>query len=484
MAFDAKRCRHVAQCIRKGTGFPDVSGAVQSLLFPRQAELFKSAIHNRQTAALAGRRSGKTSTLLAIIVFAGFCGWSVLIVYPNAKQARNKMLGKLVRLAKLFGLRVHTRAQDGIVELGVKGGTLEIGSAHTRDAIDSIRGDGLDLAIIDEPAAIADELLIYLMDEVIGPQLMDRMGRWVMTGTPPEQPIGRWAEITDADRNEKQENADARWHLIMGWSYEDNPELKDPERTIDAELARMGKTRESDTFLREYKAQTVSNDSVRPLHWTSANDYNDLPKDARGVYLVPVLKVTGVDIGWTDEDAIGTIYVYRGSVYLVEEEIQARQTDFQLADMLIGPKDEKEKRTGGGTLGRHRPEVTVGDSAQAKSIANLQAMGVPIIGARKGRGSVALGLKQIDDLMREGRFFAKRSSRFVRDSAIIQWKVPGKTLKEKPHSNIIPAVRYALDEVPPQYFLTPPPALAPSIFDDPLLKNLLKDPNADRPNYG
>ena len=464
MAFDGNKVRSVAAKIRKGTLHAQT--AIRTLLFARQQELFDSAFTNRQTAALAGRRSGKTSTILAIIALAGFCGWNVLIVYPNAKQARSKMLGKFVRLAKLLGLRVHTRMSDGIVEIGRGGGTLEIGSAHTRDAIDSIRGDGIHLAIIDEPAAMDDELLIYLMDEVVGPQLLDHGGHWVMTGTPPKMPIGRWAEIVDEIANAKRENADARWNLIMGWTYHDNPELKDPERTIDAELARMGKTRDSDTFLNEYMAQVVSSDSVRPLHWTAANDYDELPDTP------PILKVTGVDIGWTDEDAIGTLYVWRGAIYLVEEEIQARQTDPQLAAKL------RENRAA------HNPDILVGDSAQAKSIANLQAENLPIIGAKKGRGSVALGLKQLDDLMREKRFFAKRASRFVRDSAIIQWKQPGKSLKEKPHSNIIPAVRYALDEVPPQYLLPPPPAKAPTIFDDPVLKGMMVDPNADRPNYG
>jgi hypothetical protein len=87
--------------------------------------------------------------------------------------------------------------------------------------------------------------------------------------------------------------------------------------------------------------------------------------------------------------------------------------------------------------------------------------------------------------MREKRFFAKRGSRFVRDSAIIQWKQPGKSLKEKPHSNIIPAVRYALDEIPAQYLLPPPPAKAATIFDDRHLKALmeLSNPPADRPAY-
>lgn len=483
MAFDVVRTRAVARAIRTGTVYSSVQAAIRTLLFARQQELLDSALTRRQTAALAGRRSGKTSALIALIVLCGFIGWNVLIVYPNAKQARNKMLGKLVRLAKLLGLRVHARKSDGIIELGTKGATLEIGSAHTRDAIDSIRGDGVHLALIDEPGAMDDELLIYLMDEVIGPQLMDHGGHWVMTGTPSPVPIGRWAEITDESINAKIENDDARWNLIMGWTYHDNPELVDPERTVDAELARMGKTRESDTYQREYLAQTVSNDSVRPLHWTSANDYTDLPAYPDGRPRAPIFKVTGVDIGWTDEDAIGTLYVYRGAVYLVEEEIQNRQTDEQLAAKLIGPREEVLRGQRGGTLARHKPDVTVGDSAQAKSIANLQAAGVPIVGAKKGRGSVPLGLKQLDDLMRERRFFAKRTSRFVRDSAIIQWKAPGKTLKEKPHSNIVPAVRYALDEVPPQYLLPPPPEKAPSIFDNAILKNLLTPPNQDRPKY-
>lgn len=467
MAFDAVRCRAAAKAIK--TGAKHAQTAIRELLFPRQQELFESAIRHRQTAAEAGRRSGKTSVLLALIALCGFVGWNIVIVYPNARQARNKMLGKLVRLCRLLGLRVHTRASDGIIELGTRGATLEIGSAHTRDAIDSIRGDGVHIAIIEEPGAMDDDLLVYLMDEVLGPQLMDHMGHWVMTGTPSPVPIGRWTEVTDEEAAAKQANADARWNLIMGWTYHDNPELKDPERTVDAELARMGKTRDSDTYQREYLAKKVSNDSERPLHWTPKNDYDQLPRGE------PVLKVAGVDIGWDDEDAIGTLYVYRyprASIYLVEEDIENRQTDPQLAMKL------RTNRT------THSPEITVADSANAKSIANLQAEGIQIIGAKKGRGSVAMGLKQLDNLLREGRFFAKKGSRFAKDAAAIQWKVRGKTLKEKPHSNIIPAVRYGLDEVPAPYFLDPPAPPAPTVFDSPLLKSVLTNPNADPPRYG
>lgn len=468
MAFDAVKTRAAGRAIRTGdtSVFATIQAAIRSLLFPRAQELFDSAIWNRQTAALAGRRAGKTSTILALIVLCGFMGWDVLIVYPNAKQARNKMLGSLVRLAKLIGLRVHSRKSDGIVEIGVKGATLEIGSAHTRDAIDSIRGDGTFIVIIDEPGSIDDDLLVYLMDEVVGPQLMDHGGHWVMIGTPRRPPVGRWTDITDPEINAKITNADAKWNLIMGWTYKDNPHLKDPERTVDAELARMGKTRESDTYLVEYMAQPATSDSDRPLHWTSANDYTDLPA------WPPVLKVVGVDIGWTDEDAIGTLYVYRGCVYLVEEDIDPLQTDMQLALKL------RTNRTA------HAPEITVADSANAKSIANLQAMGISIVGAKKGRGSVPMGLKQLDNWLRERRFFAKRGSRFVRDAALIEWKVKGKTLKEKPHSNIIPAVRYALDEVPAPFFLDPPPAPPATIFQNPVLAGLMTNPNADRPNYG
>ena len=476
MALDVPRLRRVGTQIRKG--LLSARDALRTLLFSRQQEAFDSVLTHRQTACRAGRRSGKTFLILAVIILAGFCGWNVLIVYPNAKQARNKLLAKLVRFAKLLGLRVNTRTQDGIVTLGA--GTLEIGSAHTRAAIDSIRGDGVHLAIIDEPGAIEDQNLVYLMDEVIGPALMDHGGRWLMTGTPSPVPIGRWEEIISSLI--PTENADAIWHLVgtadKPWTYDDNPELRDPERTVDAELARMGKTRESDTYLREYRGQSVSMDSVRPLHWTQANHYDQLPETS------PIFKVTGVDIGWTDEDAIGTLYVWRGAVYLVEEEVQNRQTDPELAAKLMGPLEERREGKIGGTLGRHQPQITVGDSAQAKSIANLQAEGVPIVGAKKGRGSVAMGLKQLDDLMREGRFFAKRGSRFVRDAAVIQWKEVGKTLKAQPHSNIIPAVRYALDEVPAQYLLPPPAPVLPTIFDDPLLKNLMRDPNADVPSYG
>lgn len=466
MAFNAEKVRAAGECIRRGIYTP--RDAIRRLLFTLQRRLYDSVLDNRQSAALAGRRSGKTSTIITLIALVcGYLGWQVVLVYPDARQARAKVIGKLARFCRLLGLRVHTRMTDGIVEIGR--GTLEIGSAHTRSAIDSIRGDGAHLCIIDEPASIEDDSLEYLMDEVVGPSLMDHGGHWLMTGTPSEVALGRWWSVTDAPAST---NVDAIWHVIRDWDYTHNPELKDPERTIDAELARIGVTRNSDKFLREYKAQYVASDLVKPLHWTAANDYEHLPMTEDGRPLEPAMKVLGIDIGFTDEDAEGVLYIWPGAIYLVEEDIAPEQTDHQLAIMTRGMQ------------ARHRPHISAADSANAKTIATLQADGIPVIGARKGRGSVPMGLKQLDSLLREVRFFAKKDSRFVKDAANIRWKDPGKTLRKSPHSNIIPAVRYALDEVPPQYLLpaaAPPPA--PTILDNPILRALMADPNPDRPDY-
>lgn len=462
MAFIPDKVWAAGECIRQRLLTP--ADAIIELLFELQRSLIRSVLANHLTAALAGRRSGKTSAVIALICLAcGFLGWNVLLVYPNARQARNKALGKIRRLARGLGLYVHERSSDGVMEIGL--GSLEIGSAHSRAAIDAIRGDGTALAIIDEPGSIEDDLLVYLMDEVVGPMLLDTGGKWLMTGTPGQVPVGRWWDITEGLPT--SENPDAIWNVLKEWTYRDNPNLLDPERTIDAELARAGKTRDSDTYLREYLAQWVSSDTVRPLHWTPANHFDVLPTDA------PVMKILGVDIGWSDADALGMLYVYRGRLYADEEEEKTKQTDPQLAAMI------REFRV------RHSPDIIVGDSAQAKSIANLQAEGIPIVGAKKGRGSVGIGLSNMDSLLREARFFARRTSKFARDAAIIRWKpgFVGKQLAKVPHSNIVPAFMYALDEVPAPLLLPPPPPAPPSIFDNPVLKGLLADPNADRPNY-
>lgn len=462
MAFLPDKVWAAGECVRRRLLAP--TDAILELLFELQRRLVRSVLTNHLTAVLAGRRSGKTSAVIVLICLAcGFLGWNVLLVYPNARQARNKALGKIRRLARGLGLHVHERASDGIMEIG--GGSLEIGSAHSRAAIDAIRGDGVDLAIIDEPGSIEDDDLVYLQDEVVGPMLLDTGGRWLMTGTPGQVPIGRWYDITQGAP--VSDNPDAIWNLIPDWTYRDNPNLVDPERTIDAELARAGKTRDSDTFLREYLAQWVSSDSVRPLHWTPRNDFDLLPSD------LPVLKILGIDIGWSDADALGMLYVYRGRLFCDEEDEANKQTDPQLAVKIRGFQ------------ARHAPHIIVGDSAQAKSIANLQAEGIPIVGAKKGRGSVGMGLGNLDGLLREVRFFARKASKFARDAAIVRWRpgYVGKQLAKTPHSNIVPAFMYALDEVPAPLLLPPPPPVPATVFDDPVLRGLLAPANPDGPNY-
>jgi phage terminase large subunit len=89
----------------------------------------------------------------------------------------------------------------------------------------------------------------------------------------------------------------------------------------------------------------------------------------------------GVDFGYTDPTAIVAIYGYLGG-YIVEElAFQKEMSNSQIAALLL-----------------NKPRaLIVADSADPKSIADIQSHGLTIVGADKGRDSVINGISNVQE---------------------------------------------------------------------------------------
>ena len=111
---------------------------------------------------------------------------------------------------------------------------------------------------------------------------------------------------------------------------------------------------------------------------------DEIPHEAR-------LERRYIDFGYTnDETAIGDIYYWNGGYIIDEQVYQTGLLNKQIGDTLI-----------------NLPKVlTIGDSAEPKSIAELRTYGINIIGCKKGKDSVIHGIHAVQE---QSIFVTKRS---------------------------------------------------------------------------
>lgn len=132
---------------------------------------------------VSGRRSGKTFYGVAAAVDGALrdpetnlLAWrrNVAYVFPTYKMAKRLAWSPLVELARPY---TYDRNSTDLVLTLVNGSKIYLGGANTPD---SLRGLGLDLAILDE---FADQDPVAWL-EVLRPALADRRGRGLVIGTP------------------------------------------------------------------------------------------------------------------------------------------------------------------------------------------------------------------------------------------------------------------------------------------------------------
>lgn len=146
----------------------------------------------------------------------------------------------------------------------------------------------------------------------------------------------------------------------------------------------------------------------------------------------------GLDFGYSvDPASLVAIYYYNGG-YIVDE--------------LIHRKEMSNKKIADFIMNSEMPNVLViADSAEPKSIAEMQEYGVHIIGANKGPGSVNQGIQWVQD---QRMSVTKRSANVIKAYRNYMWKTDrdGNFLDLPDHnlSDAMDAVRYGMETLRPQ----------------------------------
>jgi hypothetical protein len=319
------------------------------------------------------------------------------------------------------------------------GSTIYLSGAKDEVEIEKFRGLPIKLCYIDECQSFK-EYIKSLIDDIIGPALMDYAGTLALIGTPGPIPSGYFYECSV--KNDV-------WSK-HSWTFWDNPFIaaksgKTHQEILDRELKRRGVTITDPSIQREWNGKWILDSEALLIKYAEkTNHYETLPPHVKFNYIM------GVDIGFKDSDAICILGWSENdkTTYLVEELITPKQGITELAaqiSMLQKKYDVAKIVMDMGGLG-----LKIGEEIIRRHL-------IPVEAADKKRKMENIEL--LNDALRTGKFKAKGNSTFAQDS----YKVEKDLDKSKPdrivisdrfHSDIIDAVLYAF-KLSPAYAMEP-----------------------------
>lgn len=395
--------------------------------------------------AVCSRRSGKTIACAADLSHHA-------IIYPDTPQlyvtlarttAKKIIWPELMKINHRFKLGAKSNETELSMKFPNKSMIYVSGASDKRE-VDKFRGMPIKKVYIDEGQSFHNEIIQYLIDDVLGAALMDYAGTLSLIGTPGAVPVGYFH---DCAKKEELANAWSRHY----WTYWDNPfiPLKSGlthQQGLDRELKRRGVSTDDPSIQREWFGRWVLDlNSLLITYDPIKNHYDQLPQ-AKWNYIM------GIDLGFNDADALAVIAWSESdpSTYLVEELVTSKQGITELVHQIESLRSRFDISkflldTGG-----------IGKKVAEEIIRRYQ---IPVIAADKARKMENIAL--LNDSLRTSRFKAKKDSRFAQDSYLLEIDRDKTTpdrikVKDSFHSDIIDAVLYAFKESPAFTYQAPP----------------------------
>ncbi len=272
--------------------------------------------------------------------------------------------------------------------------------------------------VIDEAGSFGPHIAA-LVEQVLGPALLDFRGTMVLVGTPTARCAGWFYEAT-TDRSKG-------WS-VHHWSLLDNPFLPDGRvgtvAYLEDEKRRRGWTEQTPGFLREYRGQWVRSDDVLVYHYDQTkNDFDELPAGHVWSYVI------GGDVGFRDR-AAWTVLAWSETspaAYFVHSEAKAGLIPYELAQVwkrLLVSYPNAQCVMDCGALG-----LPIAEEFRSR-------YGLPIIAADK-RDKLA-GIELLNGDLRTGKLFARHGSRLTEEWQQLQFDAKVSTRdpqarREDPH---------------------------------------------------
>lgn len=325
-------------------------------IFPLYQELFKEQLEfvlapSRYSAALCSRRAGKTT---ACAVYAiqellhnpGSLGLYLALTDESVEKIFMPIVQPLIKKYKVSCIVKKDELKFS------NGSTLSIYGANHPNKIEGFRGTKLRVCIIDEAASFKEDILRYLIDEIILYALSDLGGRLLLVGTPASHCSGMFYNITTFKEGV------GVWDVKM-WNAFDNPHQAKQHDIIIEDICRSKKSdRYHPKILREGYGQWATDDDDKIIKdFTVTNEKLE--------YKIGEWRsVIGVDFGFNDKTAFSVIgWRYNNpTAYVLETiEFDGKANSHEGSVSKIGSILQELKR-------RYRPLSIVGDPAGASKL--------------------------------------------------------------------------------------------------------------------
>lgn len=390
--------------------------------------------------AVCSVRAGKTVTCAADLIATslatpGFVCLYITLARSSAKRIIWPDLHKINREYELGG----TPNESDLSFKFPNGSIIYCSGASDATEIEKFRGlSNVALAYIDESQAFRSHIK-ELVEEILIKRLYDTNGRLRLIGTPGPIPGGYFYEASQS----------SQW-AHHAWTLHANPWIERKsgctvQQLIQQDCDRKGVTLDDPSIQRECFGRWVLDTNSLLLQYEAAkNDYTELP---RGSYTY----ILGMDFGFEDADSFSVLGWLEGSpdTYLVEELIAEKQT----YEQMVANFD---------TLNRKYPlsyvEADPGGGGK-KLIESLKGRyPIPFNVADKQAKIANYGL--LNNALRNGRFKAKKTSRFAQDCNLLEKdrdkSTPDKTVV-KGHSDAVDSVLYPFRKSPAYSYVPPIP---------------------------
>jgi hypothetical protein len=402
---------------------------LNTISFPKQIAFVED--ESRFVDALCTRRAGKSNGIAMKLYNKAKKHKRALLPYfaLTRDSAKNTMWNILLETAERMRIKVEASESKLEVKLVENDTIIKLFGADMKNFIARIRGIKTPLAAVDEAGEFGTHLE-KLIDDILTPAIGDyEDGQICLTGTPGRVPVGYFYDVTGLGKF---------GYSHHHWSLFDNPYFPNPVRFVDEIVKKKGWLPDNPTYLREYCGKWVKDiDALVFKYDHNVNHYADSDlKKGKWNYIM------GVDVGFRDADAISIVGWHENerTTYLIQEEIGRGRDITDLATSI----DRLNKQ--------YNPiKIVMDTGGLGLKIAEeiRRRFSLPVVAAEKNRKFEYIEL--LNDALRGKRFFAKSTSTFANDCALIEWdeerSTPDrKVVSDKFHSDITDSVLYAYRE--------------------------------------
>lgn len=358
-----------------------------------------------------GRRFGKTILAIEEMIAMGLHKESkIAYVAPTYQQARDIAWEQLKK--RLIDLNPSINESRLEVKFKNLQGTDSSISLRGWESIETLRGQSIDLIVLDEVASMR-----YFWEgwqEVVRPTLTDRKGQAMFISTP--KGFNHFYELYC------EESKDKNFKSFHFTSY-DNPNI--PSEEIDEAKNQLT----DDQFAQEYLADFRKQEGLVYKEFQRARHiFSDADIDTADF-------IAGVDFGFTNPTCVLSIKRDRNDKYWITDEYyQTGRTAIQVAEYIQNQNFNK----------------VYPDPASPEAIKELTDRHVNVYEVNKGADSIVNGINKVRELFKQGRLMIHESCKNLiweletyayaeRKANHNETETP---LKENDHA--VDAMRYAL----------------------------------------